>query len=294
MATPIFFNAEDVVGESLVYDEVRGELVWVDIVGKRIHRFNLESRRHELWQTPDFPTSIGLRKDGGAIVGLRDRVALWDFGGPFRTLAVVEPDLPENRLNEGRVAPDGSFWVGTMCSNLNEDGSPRDLGASSGAVYRVAPDGTVTQLTPREFGITNTMAWTEDGRFLVADTLKNEIFGYRLEKGLLVDKRVHVAPFARGFPDGSCLDVEGGLWNCRVAGGYAVAQFGRDGSLDRLAELPCSWPTSCTFGGPDLATLYVTSARFTMTQAHLAANPQEGAVFALDVGARGRTEHRFG
>ena len=228
------------------------------------------------------------------MVGLRDRVALWDFGGAFRTLAIIEPDLPGNRLNEGRVGPDGAFWVGTMRDNLNPDGTPRELDQSSGAVYRVSAEGAVTRLTPREFGITNTMAWTKDGRFLVGDTLKNEIYAYRFEGGRLFDKRVHVAPFARGLPDGSCLDADDGLWNCRVVGGHAVARFRPDGALDRLVELPCSWPTSCTFGGPDFATLYVTSARFTMTEAHLVANPQEGALFALDVGARGGSENRFG
>ena len=107
MAPPVFFDARDIVGESLVYDDRRDALVWVDIGGKRIHRLRLADKSHESWPAPDFPTSIGLRKDGGAIVGLRDRVATWDFGGAFETLAVVEPDLPDNRLNEGRVGPDG-------------------------------------------------------------------------------------------------------------------------------------------------------------------------------------------
>ena len=294
MAVPVFFDARDIVGESLVYDDERRDLVWVDIVGKRIHRLNLVTMAHDVWPTPDFPTSIGLRKGGGAVVGLRDRVALWDFGGPFRTLAVIEPDLPGNRLNEGRVAPDGSFWVGTMRDNLNPDGTPRNVDRTSGAVHRVAVDGAVTPLTPNEFGITNTMAWTKDGRFLVGDTLKNEIYAYRVANGELSAKRLHFAPLARGLPDGSCLDADDGLWNCRVVGGHAVARFRPDGSFDRLVDLPCSWPTSCTFGGADLSTLFVSSARFTMTADHLAANPHEGALFALGVGARGQKENRFG
>ena len=109
MAPRLVFGAANIVGESAVYDERRDALVWVDIGGKRIHRLHLAERRHEAWPVPDFPTSIGLRTDGGAIVGLRDRVALWDYGGEFRTLAIIEPDLPDNRLNEGRVGPDGAF-----------------------------------------------------------------------------------------------------------------------------------------------------------------------------------------
>lgn len=287
-------DAEDIVGESVVYDEARDALVWVDIGGRRIHRLFLADRRHEVMSAPDFPTSIGLRADGGAVVGLSDRVTLWDWDGEFRTLAVVEPDLPDNRLNEGRVGPDGAFWVGTMQNNLNPDGSPKDITLSSGAVYRVDPSGRVTQLTPREFGIVNTMAWTGDGRFLTADTLKNTIYAYDLRDGALSGKRVFAAPIERGAPDGSCLDAEGRLWNCRVAGGASVACFKPDGALERLVDLPCSWPTSCAFGGPGLETLYIASARFTMSAEHIAANPQEGALFALDVGAPGRPEHRFG
>ena len=294
MASTLVFDCGDIVGESAVYDERRDALLWVDIGGKRIHRFSFVGERREVWPAPDFPTSIGLRADGGAIVGLRDRVALWDFGGEFRTLAVVEPDLPDNRLNEGRVGPDGAFWVGTMQNNLGPDGSPKDMTRDSGAIYRVGRDGQTIRLTPREFGITNTMAWTRDGRFLTADTRRNEIYAFDLRDGALVNKRVFASGLNRGAPDGSCLDASGRLWNCRVGGGACVACFRSDGSLDRLVELPCTWPTSCAFGGPGFATLYVTSARFTMSAEHIAAHPEEGGLFALAVGARGRPEYRFG
>jgi len=287
------FDAGDIVGESLVYDDRRNALMWVDIGGKRIHRLFLGDQRHELWRAPDFPTSIGLRADGGAIVGLRDRVALWDYGDDFRTLAVVEPDLPDNRLNEGRVGPDGAYWVGTMQNNLHSDGSPKDITRSSGAIYRVDREGHVVRLTPREFGIANTMAWTEDGLFITADTLRNEIYAYDFRGGALAGKRIFASGLERGVPDGSCLDAEGRLWNCRVAGGACIACYRPDGSLDRLVELSCTWPTSCAFGGPGFATLYVASARFTMTPEHIAAHPEEGALFALEVGAKGRPESRF-
>jgi sugar lactone lactonase YvrE len=294
METTLVVDAADIVGESAVYDERRDGLLWVDIGGKRIHRLFLGERRHEVWPTPDFPTSIGLRADGGAIVGLRDRVALWDYGGEFRTLAIVEPDLPDNRLNEGRVGPDGAFWIGTMQNNLEPDGAPKEMTRDSGAIYRVDQSGQVSQLTPRDFGIVNTMAWTDDGRFLTADTTRNAIYAYDLRAGTLANRRVFAPPLERGVPDGSCLDADGFLWNCRVAGGACVARFRLDGGLDRLVELPCTWPTSCAFGGPNFATLYATSARFTMTAEHIAAHPEEGALFAVDLAARGRVEHRFG
>jgi sugar lactone lactonase YvrE len=200
-----FFAALDIVGESLVWDASRGALVWVDIGGRRIHRHTLATGRHELWAAPEMPTPIGLRCDGGAIVGLTTRVALWDWGGEFRTLAVPEPDLPDNRLNEGRVAPDGSFWIGTMQNNLNADGSPREMDRSSGAIYRIDAAGGCMPLTPREYGISNTMAWTNDGRFFFADTLKNSIYEFDLgaDGRTLSNRRMFAGPLERGLPDGS-------------------------------------------------------------------------------------------
>lgn len=295
-AAALQFDAGDIVGESIVWSAQEKALYWVDICGRRIHRLEPQGGRHDLWQAPDFPTSIGMRADGGFIVGLCREVCLWTPDGDFETFAVPEPDLPDNRLNEGKVAPDGSYWVATMQSNLNADGSPKDMTRSSGAIYRIAPDGSVSRLTAREYGISNTMGWTRDGRFLFADTLANEIyaFDYDAEARTIGNRRTLVSGFGRGLPDGSCLDAEDVLWNCRVAGGSAVAAFDRDGKLARLVELPASWPTSCAFGGDDYSTLFVTTARFTMTEEHLAANPHEGGLFAVETGARGLPEPKFG
>lgn len=295
MKARVQFAADDTVGESVVWAEAEQALYWVDIGGKRIHRLVPHTGAHTTWATPDFPTSIGLRRDGGFIVGLRCEVCLWNPGEAFRTFAVPEPDLPDNRLNEGRVAPDGAFWVSTMQNNLAPDGSPRDMDRKSGAIYRIAPDGSSQQLTPREYGITNTMGWTRDGRFLFADTPANEIyaFDYDAASATINNRRTIVSGFGRGLPDGSCMDAADTLWNCRVVGGASIARFSPEGDLLQLVELPVTWPTSCTFGGPHLSTLYVTSARFTMTADHLAANPVEGSLIAIDNAGIGVAEAKF-
>ena len=177
--TELVLDARNIVGESLIWDDRRGRLVWVDIIGRRIHRLDPLTLDHETWDTSDFVTSIGLCKDGAAIVGLRKEIALWDFGGPFRTLARIEPDSPDTRLNEGVVAPDGSFWVGSMMMNIGPDDGPLTITRDAGQIYRVGADGDVTLLSDDRFGITNTMAWTADGRFITADTLKNQLYSYR-------------------------------------------------------------------------------------------------------------------
>ncbi|TIP37711.1 MAG: SMP-30/gluconolactonase/LRE family protein, partial [Mesorhizobium sp.] len=205
----LILDTRDVVGESMVWDERRSRLVWVDIIGRRIHLLDPVSGAHETWPTPDLVTSIGLRQDGGAIVGLRKEIALWDFGGPFRRIATIDPDRPDTRLNEGVVAP--------------------------------------------------------DGRFVTADTMKNALYSYRWDRkaSRLAERLPFFTGFERGLPDGSCLDAQGYVWNCRVVGGSCLARIGPEGRLDGIVELPCSWPTSCAFGGAGLDTLFVTSARFT-------------------------------
>ena len=295
MKASVIFEAQDIVGESILWVHDERALYWVDIGGKRIHRLEVKTGRHNTWPTPDFPTSIGMCKNGGFIVGLAREVCFWRPGEKFETFAVPEPDMPDNRLNEGRVAPDGSFWVSTMQNNLNQDGTPKDMTANTGAVYRIDASGTIMRLTPNEYGITNTMGWTRDNRFLFADTLANEIYSFAYDPATkaIANRRTIVSGFERGLPDGSCLDADDHLWNCRVVGGAAVARFSNDGTLKGLIELPISWPTSCTFGGADLSTLYVTSARFTMTDEHLDVHPLEGSLLAIKTEFRGVEEPKF-
>ncbi len=294
MQAELVFAAADIVGESLIWDDRRARLAWVDIIGRRIHHLDPATGAHEVWPTPGRVTSIGLREDGGAVVGLERQVALWDWGGPFRTLCEVEPDLPENRLNEGVVGPDGAFWVGTMQNNIEDDDSPREITAATGRLYRVGADGVARRLSDDAFWLTNTLVWPSPDRLVTADTVVGSLYEYRIENGGLTGRRVFQNGFERGVPDGSCLDAAGSIWTARVAGGACLTRTTPDGAIAEVVELPCSWPTSCSFGGPGLDTLYVTSARFTMRPEHLAAHPEEGGLFAVNVGARGVPAHRFG
>ena len=280
------------VGESIVWSEADRALLWVDITGRALHRLEPGSGRTERWDLPEFVTSVGLAASGGVVLGLVRRVCTFDFER-LETLAAVEPEGSANRLNEGRVGPDGAFWVGTMENNLNEDGSPRELGEPAGTLHRVDASGNVERLVEHAFGISNTMLWDAD-RFITADTLTDELYAYEYDaaSGALGARRTFAAGFGRGAPDGSCLDADGYVWNARF-GGSCLVRFAPDGAVDRVLELPCTNPTSCTFGGPDLDTLYVTSARFELDATRIRQEPAEGGVFACDVGVAGRPEHLF-
>lgn len=291
----LVLDCKDVVGESAIWSAAERALHWVDIVRSRIQRFEPQSGSHRIWETPEYPTSIGLRKGGGFIVGLRHRVALWRPGGAFETFAVPEPDMPGNRLNEGVVAPDGSFWVGTTAENIGPDGEPQEMAGTTGSLYRIAPDGSVAKLCDDVFGITNTMVWLEGNRFVTADTVRNELYVYDHDPDAhRLTNRGVLAKIDHGLPDGSTRDAAGTVYNARVAGGAAIARLSGDGEVLGMIELPCRSPTSCAFGGPDLTTLYVTSARFGASQSHLAEHPVEGGLFAIDELGKGTLPHHFG
>ncbi|MBY6115556.1 SMP-30/gluconolactonase/LRE family protein [Mameliella alba] len=282
-----------VVGESPVYDPRTGALHWVDILGKAI--LTLRDDALTVTAAPDFPTAIGLCRDKGtAIVAFAGSVSLWQIGTDrFTPFARIEDEPDGNRLNEGAVAPDGSFWVGTMQSNFDASGTMRDMDRNSGAFHRVAPDGSVTRLTDHRFGITNTLVWDKPrGHVIFADTLAQAL--YRApwpNNGPLA-----VTPFAvtqqDGFPDGSCIDAEGHVWNARYAGG-CLLRFAPDGSLDRRVPLPATNITACAFGGEGLRTLYVTTATNQLDASALS-RPEQGALLALDVGVAGCPSPLFG
>jgi sugar lactone lactonase YvrE len=294
MTVRMVLDSKDIVGESLVWDDRRRRLVWVDIVGQRIHALDPATGGHMIWPMAARPTSVALVADGSALVGTERHICRWNWRGEPEPLIEVEPDQPRNRLNEGTVGPDGAFWIGTMHQNIAPDGGPADIPEATGRLYRYTPDGMLTMLTDDRFGITNTLVWPTSYCLVTAYTLANAIFEYRIgSDGALHDRRTVLTSYPRGFPDGSTLDAGGFIWTARVAGGACLVRLSPKAGIDRVLELPCTWRTSCAFGGPDLSTLYIGSARFSMSPEHLAANPQEGGLFAVDAGVRGRAANRF-
>jgi sugar lactone lactonase YvrE len=294
MRIEIAVDAKDGVGEGPFWDEVESELWWVDISGKQLHRWREGSAGPQTWTLDDFASAVVLRERGGLLLAMRDGLYFMDPATGARELFVAhEPDRPDNRTNEAKCAPDGSFWVGTMQNNLHPDGSAKAMTGSTGALYRVRHDGGITREVDG-VGLSNTLAWTNGGKTLLfADTATGVIKAYEVKPGgrlgvscTFSDEKLP------GYCDGSTIDAEGYLWNARFAGACLI-RFKPDGGVDRKIDLPVTQPTSCCFGGPDLKTLYVTSARHGLDAAALAKNPHEGALLAIETGIRGTPSVRF-
>ncbi len=290
----IALAAANGVGESPHWSADEQALYWVDITGRAIERFEPATQKHDRWPVAGFPEAFALREKSGAIVSVGNRVCLFDFSDRLETLCVPEPDRPGNRLNEGACDPQGRFWVGSMQNNIAEDGSPLEIDAHTGRLFRIGVDGSATLADSNDYGISNTMAWRADGTFLFGDSLAYTIyaFDYAPDAGTIGNRRVFAQTETPGLPDGSCLDAEGYLWTARVTGS-ALMRYAPDGTIDRIVPLPVTNPTSCAFGGRDLTTLYVTSSRFAMTRDEIAQNPNEGALLAVDVGVSGLLASRF-
>lgn len=273
-AVEVALDAQAELGESPMWDAAAGRLLWVDILRRRIHRFDPTTGDNETMQISQTVGALSLRESGGLVLALEDGIYLLDEGATEPHLhAAVERDKPENRLNDGKCDRFGRFWAGSMCTLADE------LRPGRGALHQIDPDGAVRQ---RVDGVTisNGLDWSPDnGTMYYIDSPTRQIaaFDYDPGTGDISDRRV-LAQLDVGGPDGMTVDAEGFLW-VAVWGGAAVNRYTPTGELDRIIRIPTGGVTSVAFGGPDLQDLYVTTERFFRTEHELREQQYAGALF---------------
>ncbi|MBD1557565.1 SMP-30/gluconolactonase/LRE family protein [Vibrio sp. S9_S30] len=284
------------VGESPLWHPDESSLIFVDIIDKALVTMDQQGHCTRV-PTQDFPTACALVEQSSShlIVAFAQGVSLVDRRSG-KVTPVCQPDqMQGNRLNEGKCDPKGRFWVSSMQTNLHPDGSGKAMGRESGALFSVLGDGFAKRWTEYHIGLTNTMAWSPNREtFYFGDSMNNVIwaYDYELDTGSVSNPRVFFEHYLNGVPDGSCIDSEGYLWNCRF-GGAEIIRIAPDGLLDSVVRLPVTNPTSCTFGGERAETLYITSAQFTLTPEQLKQNPMEGAVLSFKPHVGGAYEYPF-
>lgn len=280
-------SGTDALGECPLWDDRAGVLYWVDGRAPAIYRWR-EGGEKQAWPLPEVVGSFAFRKAGGLLVALQTGVYTLDLQSSALTPFVLpEPDQPDNRFNDGRCDRAGRFWSGTMSAVSRE---PR------GSLYRIEADGAWTRLL-NEIIVPNSIAWSPDSKTMYfADTYKQCIwtFDYDLDTGTISNRRLFSDISGQtGRPDGSAVDAVGCLWNCEYAGGRVV-RYTPDGVIDQVVTVPVDNPTCCAFGGPDLRTLYVTSARQRLAPEQLERQPLAGSVFAFRTSISGLPEAHFG
>jgi sugar lactone lactonase YvrE len=274
------------LAEGPFWDAAHGQLRWVDILRGQVHALDPVTAGHTWFETGGELGTAGLTRDGGLVLALSDHFALaGDDGADLRRLGDFSVDGSVFRFNDGKPDPWGSFWAGTC--TLADKGPPC-------ALYRLAPDGSVTELFGG-IGLSNGLDWTDDRQsFYFADSHGGgvDVFATDPETGALSGRRQFI-PVSGGLPDGLTLDAEGGLW-LAVWGSGELRRYAPDGRLDTVVKLPVTQVTSAAFGGADLSTLYITTARENFTPAEVAAQPHAGDIFACTPGVTGRPPYLFG
>ena len=260
------------------WDAEREELLWVDIIGSRLHRARVGTERllHEV-DSLQFDRFVGAAAPvagGGYVLAAATGFLLVASSGDVHELAQPEAGRSDVRMNDGACDPQGRFWAGTMAF----DESP-----GAGVLYRLELDGRCTPVL-EGLTISNGIGWSPDGaEMYLSDSGTRTIdrFDFAADTGDISGRRTIVAIPPGIAPDGLTVDVRGNIWVALYDGG-ALRCYSPNGSLLATLPMPVDRPTSCAFGGPDWGTLFVTTAREGLDAAALARQPDAGRVFRID------------
>jgi sugar lactone lactonase YvrE len=283
----VFAGLRADVGEAPHWDERSRTLLFVDLTAGKVFRYDQSGVQLGSFCVGQEVGAVVPRRGGGLVLAVRDGIAVTsDTGEGFTLTAPVERDLPGNRMNDAKCDPAGRLFAGTTAF---------DFSPNAAALYLVDPDWSFEQRV-RDVTQSNGIAWSPDGSrmyFIDSATQGVDVFGYDAGTGSLGNRRrlVTIDP-AHGIPDGMTADDEGNLW-VACFGGAAVRCFSPVG--EQLGEIffPVTQVTSCAFGGPDLADLYVTSAAYRLSTSQLKREPHAGATFVCRPGAAGLPASSF-
>ena len=284
----IAVDAGNVLGEGVVWSPSRGEVLWTDIQGKTFWSYDPATGLETSTPLPDRLACFAPLGGARLLAAFAPGLEIFDLASGLRTpIAAIEADLPTTRINDGKLDRQGRLVFGTM------DETDRDR-RKIGSIWSYAA-GQAPRVLHSGVGISNSICFSPDGRRMYfADTPDRTIrcFDYDTATGDLSNPSVFVEVEGPGYPDGSTVDSEGCLWNAEWGGGRIV-RYTPQGRIDRVIALPCRQITCAAFGGPDLATLFVTSASSALDAAARAAQPHAGALFAVAPGVRGLADTPF-
>lgn len=279
MSVDVAVREQAELGEGPTWDPAAARLIWVDILGSRVHTYDPVSGRRTVMATEQHVGAAKPQAGGGLVVNLRDGVGRYDTDGAFSWL--LHDPVPGRRGNEAAVAPDGALWAGTM---------RYDEVLGGGNLIRLAPDGSVVEMLS-EVTVSNGIGWSPDGAsmyYIDTPTRRIDVCPADAEPAAHRRPWVTIEPGA-GFPDGLTVDAEGCIW-VALWDGAQIRRYTPRGDLDRTVELPVRRPTACAFGGPGLRDLYITTARVGLSHPH----PLSGSLLVLRDAGEGLPSVPFG
>jgi len=291
-------TCDDIAGETPIWSQEEKAIYWIDVVTPRIHRFEPGNGSFKTISLHETIGAIGFRGPGKLVAAMRKGFYFVDFSsGKLEHIHDPEPTLPDNTLNDGRVDRQGRFWSGSGWYGTDdvESEATRLPTEPTAALYRMDRDRSVHKILD---GIkeTNTICWSPDNKTMyIGDSGIGLISAYDFdaERGTIGNRR----DFARTktgdlFHDGSAMDTDGYMWTA-IFNGWCIRRYAPDGSIEREIELPVQRPTSCGFGGPNMSTLYVTTATWTLTDEQIRQQPLAGSLLSFETGVKGIPESTY-
>jgi sugar lactone lactonase YvrE len=284
----LVIDSKSDLGEGAFWNYKTGELIWVDITGQILNFYNPVLRNNKEMFTGQMIGTVVPAESGQMIVALQNGIYMLDpETGSKKLMVDPEENIPDNRFNDGKCDPAGRFWAGTMSLT----GKKR-----AGALYRLDPDSSVHKME-ENVTTSNGIVWSSDKMkmyYIDTPTRKVMAYDYDNESGDIRNPQVAVEiPADMGAPDGMAIDEDGNLW-IALWGGSAVGCWNpQSGDLIRTIEVPAKNVTSCAFGGDDLGTLYITTARQNTSDEDLKKFPHSGGVFKVRPGIKGTKSNFF-
>ncbi|MFC0166757.1 SMP-30/gluconolactonase/LRE family protein [Pseudoduganella danionis] len=278
------------LGEGPLWMAQQNRLYFVDLKGCALHALDLADGQRHRWDMPDYICWLVPRRDGdGFMAGLRDGIVRLWLEPQVRIEYVARPFAEGSglRMNDAKADSTGRIWAGSMHNT--------DYAQAAGRLFRLEPDQSLS-VADHNYHICNGPALSRDGATLYhTDSYEGRIYAYPLAAdGTLGEPRLwRQFEGDEGAPDGMTVDSEGCLWIAQWGGGR-VCRYAPDATLLETVTVAARNPASCTLGGPDLRTLYITTACEDNTPEQLQAYPLSGALFAARVAVPGVAAYRYG
>ena len=283
------YESKSILGEGAFWDHKNKRLYWVDIDGMKVHIYDPKTKENKSFDTPTQVGTVVPKNKAEAVIALADGVYILNTDtGAINLLSDVESEMTYNRFNDGKCDPNGNLWIGSM--HFKQSSPKANL-------YKVDPMGKATKMLD-SITISNGIVWTQDKTtmyYIDTPTMHIRAFDFDPINSTISNERIAVVvPESLGYPDGMAIDSEDklwvGLWN-----GNSVARFDPiKGTLMSKIEVPAHNVTSCSFGGKNFETLYITTASVDMTEEEQKKYPLAGSLFEVKPGVKGVEGNFFG
>lgn len=282
------YKAEATTGEGSIWHPDRSTLFWVDIEGQKLYEYSPEKKDCKTWEFDRMVSTVVPETDSTVVVSLQDEIVRVNLNdGSLSSIAPIPDYEGKVRCNDGKCDPAGCLWVGTMGFGAPE---------GAGSLYAVAPDGTVTTKLDK-VTISNGIVWSADRKYMYYnDTPTGKVARYRYDEQtgeIAFDGIAVTLPAGTGSPDGMAIDSNDNLWVAQW-GGFGVYCYNpHTGELLAKVEVPAPNVASCAFGGKDMDTLYITTARAGLSEEKLKEYPLSGSLFVCKPQISGPQPYRF-